>query len=491
MEQFPHLKFVQKLVGKPRFPGGGGKNPQTERNKQNRQQHGTYLSNKTSIVSSSWTRDYLRRDSDLAPLNEEVVPVFLQINPDLLNNTAFDLQAFGIEIISEEDDGYVIGASLDKLRSLEDKINGFLINQHGSGKVADLWNIIDGDRGDWKPQYILSEELFEQWPTIRDDEQYEVEVSIAFDKPLGEEPNPNKQGGKKRLAAYRQKQIERDDLYRERENNFEHFIRYYGKITSSIVDLEDSFGCRVSINGKGLKDLVVNYPFVFEITEVEEISGLEGEDGDTPAFELEILPPEDDAPEVGVIDSGIMENNKYVASAITSSNSKSYVDEEPSTADRVRGGGHGTKVAGAILYPHGVSGLGSVYQLPFRIRNLKVLNDHNSLVNKYPAELMKIIVEENLACTLFNLSVNSAVPYRTKHMSTWAAVIDSLIHEKNILFLISAGNISRQTIQNYLSNENNYPEYLHEPNCRLANPAQSSFALTVGSINHVAFDDEY
>ncbi|MEM9671444.1 MAG: S8 family peptidase [Bacteroidota bacterium] len=493
MEQFPHLNFVQKVTGKPRFPGGGKPHPSTQHNRENRQQHSNRLSNKTNNVKSTWDQDYSQRESlDLAPLDDEIVPVFLQLNPSLLNNASLDLHAFGIEIISEEDDGYIIGASLDKLRSLEDKIKGFVTKEHNTGKIADLWNIIDGDRQGWKPERILSEELYAKWASIQDTKQYKVEVSIAFDRPISEEPDPTKRGGEKRLEKYQQKLIERDELLLERQNHFEHFIAHYeGEITSSIIDLEDSFGCEVLINGKGLKDLVFNYPFVFEVVEVEEVGGVEGEDIDPSESDTEVLPPDGDAPEVGVIDSGIMESHRYISAAINSSNSKSYIDGEPSTADLVKGGGHGTKVAGAILYPYGVSNLESPYQIPCFVRNLKVLDKQNSLINRYPAELMQLVVDDNPDCFIFNLSINSRAPYRTKHMSTWAAVIDNLSHERDILFIISTGNIPRDVIQYYLTNEHEYPEYLHESNCRLANPAQSSFALTVGSINHAAFDDEF
>ena len=491
MEQFPHLRFVQKLTGTPRFSGGGNPNPITERNKQNRQQHSNQLFAGTDNVKSAWEQDYDRRDDlDLAPLDEEVIPIFLQIDPSLLNDVAFDLQAFGIEVLSEEDEGYVIGASLDKLRSLEEKIKGFSNSQHGTGKVANLWEIIDGAREEWKPQYILSEELYARWPVLQDDVQYQVEVGIAFDKPLGKEPDPTKQGGEARLEKYRQKQMERDELLMARQTHFEQFVDHYGEITSSIVDLEDSFRCEISISGKGLKDMVINYPFVFEVVEVEEISGIEGYDNEPSEFNIEVLPPDNDAPEIGVIDSGIMENHRYIAAAISSTNSRSYVEDDSSTADQVRGGGHGTKVAGAILYPRGVSTLESTYQLPCFIRNIRVLNERNNLVNKYPAELMQQIVSDNQDCTIFNLSVSSNTPHRIRHMSTWAAIIDSLSYDNDALFIIATGNIPRDIIQQYLTNSQEYPMYLQEPNCRLANPAQSSFSLTVGSINHAAFEDE-
>ena len=440
MEQFPHLKFIRKIAGKPRFHRGGAENPITRENKENRQVHGNFLKQKTSKIKSDWYNSIKNRQSEgLADIDENTAPIFLQINPDIIN-AEFDLESFGIEIISEEDDGFIIGASFDNLKSLEEKINGFFTKDHGTGGIADFWKIIDGDREIWKPKHILSEYLFSNWSKIQDRENYLVEVSVAFAKPIGKEPDASKQGGAARLKKYREDLINRDDLLTERQTHFEKFIKYYGEIRSSLVELEDSFSCHVLITGKGLKDLVLNYQFVFEVSEIDQVKVLEGQTSDFTEIAIDIIAPDDDSPIVGVIDSGIMENHKYISPAIKG-DSKSYVDGDNSTADYVKGGGHGTKVAGAILYPKGITNAESPYKLPCFIRNLRVLDKDNYLNHKYPANLMEVIVDENSDCKIFNLSITSNAQYRKKHMSSWAAIIDKLTFENEILFLISVGNI--------------------------------------------------
>ncbi|HXS56058.1 MAG TPA: S8 family peptidase [Hanamia sp.] len=489
MEQFPHLKFIQKLTGKPRLWGGGSDNPNTYHNKQNRQAHSAELLQKTTQLKADWGSSLSTREEEqLAPLSEDIVPLFLQINPDIIN-AGFDLQALGIEIISEEDDGFIIGASVDNLRSLESKIIEFVNANYGSAKIADLWRIVNGNRELWKAQYILSETLFRKWAEIDDNAEYAVEVSIAFDRPLGLEPNVQKRGGAKRLAKYREKLIERDELEGQREKHFKDFIEYYGELTSSFVWLEDCFGCEVKISGKGLKDLVINYPFVFEVNELEEIDGVIGGNSELGATELEILPPANGAPIVGVIDSGIMQNHRYIEPAIDHGNDKSYLPGDLSTADHVLGGGHGTRVAGAVLYPLGISKYISPYELPCYIRNLRVLDGKNHLPHRYPAELIEQIVNDHEACSIFNLSINSVRVHRRKHMSTWAACIDKEIHQHNLSIIVSAGNIHKDTIREYVKNGINYPSFLNEPYCSIANPGQSCFAITVGSINHTSFED--
>lgn len=335
MEQFPHLKFVQKIAGPPRLFGGGGANERSKQNKHNRQRHSSYLSKNTSEIKEDWSFTISERENqNLAPLDDNIIPLFLHLNPDLLTSV-FDLKCLGIEIISEEDDGYIIGASLDGLRSLEEKINEFISEKHGSGIVADLWEIINGNREEWKPRHILSENLYSRWNDIDDNQPYNLEVSIAFDKPIGKEPDPTKRGYESKLIKYRQQLEDRDECMMMRQSNFENFISYYGKITSALVDLDDSFGCEVEINGKGLKDLVTLYPFVFEVSEIEEIETFGNNDEAGLNFDFDIISPDRNDPEVCIIDSGIMENHKYLALAIKSANSKSYINGNNSTADYV------------------------------------------------------------------------------------------------------------------------------------------------------------
>ena len=48
MEQFPHLKFVQKIEGEPRIFGGGGTSVISQYNKDNRQNHSQNLINEAT-----------------------------------------------------------------------------------------------------------------------------------------------------------------------------------------------------------------------------------------------------------------------------------------------------------------------------------------------------------------------------------------------------------------------------------------------------------
>jgi len=75
-------------------------------------------------------------------------------------------------------------------------------------------------------------------------------------------------------------------------------------------------------------------------------------------------------------------------------------------------------------------------------------------------------------------------------MSAWVAMIDELTYQNDILFIVSAGNLPlnhgigqiRLSILEHFQAGRLYPDYLLEDSCRIANPAQSFQALTVGSV---------
>jgi len=491
MSEFPHLNFKEKLTGSASFGRSISDNPRTKENLENRSRHSETLRNETNLIQNAWFAHIeTRKERGLAPLNPAIQPIFLKINPELIDsNLEADLLSFGIEIISQENEGFILGASLDNLQSLKQKIEGFAEETRGTAKIADFYEIITGDHSAWKPNAILSDSLLETWQTIPDDAIVELEVSIAFGIPTPKKPDQTKSHGLvSRNEKYEKATLDRDEKQYERENHFREFIEVYGTISSSIVDLEDSLGCEITISGKGLRDLIVNYPFVFDIKEIDIITGGEVDENNPVNSELEILPPKENATVIGVIDSGIMEQHRFLKDSIDSS-SNSYVSGDSDVDDKVQNGGHGTRVGGAILYPQGISVLSTPYQLPFKLRNLRVLNNHNILPTRFPPELMERIVEENPDVRVFNLSINSIVPSRLKHMSTWAAMLDKLIHENDILFINSVGNINRSDIRYYFQNGAPYPEYLENPASRIANPAQSSFSIVVGSVNSIEFDE--
>jgi hypothetical protein len=159
------------------------------------------------------------------------------------------------------------------------------------------------------------------------------------------------------------------------------------------------------------------------------------------------------------------------------------------------------RVAGAVIYPITIPRTGKEKAICW-IQNARVL-DVNCYLPKqlFPPKLLGDIVDfyhSKTTTRIFNHSITGTVPCRTQYMSHWAAAIDNLTWEKDILFIVAAGNLlplsgsrrrgdTRLSVQEHLAANRLWPDYLLENSCRIANPAQSFQALTVGSISLASY----
>lgn len=124
-----------------------------------------------------------------------------------------------------------------------------------------------------------------------------------------------------------------DEIKIKREETIENFVAdYNGEIMqlsdgiSEMADLPDSFSARLKISGKCLFDLVLNFAYIFEVSEAETITmGNAVENNDSLSENVQIEAPVYSAPIVCVMDSGIQENHKYLAPAIVSDESISLL----------------------------------------------------------------------------------------------------------------------------------------------------------------------
>jgi hypothetical protein len=513
MPEFPHLPIPKVINGRYNSPYGSKPgqqrviitpSAQSKCHLLDRAGHAGNLTAEIDALSKDWSDQLSERKQDQAPPLPSAIPLFIKVDP-----ASFDpdtLKGFGIEVISQQADGLVLGAAADfSTNAFRKKITDFTAGK--APKVAEIWQLAQSKQ--LRVDYILSDELKAKWHTIQDTEPCLVDVGIACfiedpSYPLPEEKEDPARY-QRRLNGWYKRQAnferERDERFLERADDLERFVKaYQGEITDTI-DLNDSFMCRLKINGIGLKDLVNSYPYVFEVTEVEEVT-LEttASNGEIEMVDPHLLAPGPEAPRVCVIDSGIMEQHRLLKPAIDQAYSRSFVPGDPETNDQVAAGGHGTRVAGAILYPDVIPRQGS-YQLNCWLQNARILNHWSALSDRmFPPTLMREIVTYYQKATrtrIFNLSVNNGRPCRRKHMSPWAASLDQLIWEHDILFIVSAGNVSETGIyvnnpgvQDHFQASRTYPAYLLENSCRIANPAQSALSLTVGSVCQNEYESE-
>ena len=518
--QFSHLPLRLTNQGTATPSTGGGKpSTKTLANRANAGGHGKKLNSSISSIISSWEAEQENRKEEGKPELPDAISFILQVDPNLFDADA--LKSFGIEIVADLEAGYIIGASADiGLSELRNKIQLFIESKRGGGKVPEIWEILEGTK---RPEYILSPSLQSQWDQISDCQEYIVDVGISCIN-IQEQYSRCPKRERCKSDANFQKSINKwldkhnltpeewDDLYSDREAKFLKFIQnplFRGEILQSIPGdevgisrLPDSFSCRIRILGNGLKDLVLNFSYIFDVSEADEFIAPSvtpnSSESDQEQFELEA--PEPNAPKVCIIDSGIQENNRNVRVAIDSTVSTSWVPGETNiTADYCRGGGHGTRVAGAVLYPRGIPKTGR-QQAVCWLQNARILNARNELPKLiFPPDILEEIVTiyyRQTGTRIYNHSIAGILPCLTQSMTPWAAAIDKLSWENDVLFIVAAGNIeavrnfvTRPSISAHIQAGRNYPEYLLQPSARIANPAQSFQALTVGSIAHHTYSN--
>lgn len=499
---FTHLPLPLLFQGKPKLRGGGAVSAQTKRNTANRIAHGSYVKRRSAELSRFWKERRAERSENALPEIETGIPILLEIDPSA--DIDF-LRGLGFEIVCEIEEGFIIVATEDvDLSTLNEKADAFIANVttrcNSPAKVYALCE--DGDR----LKRVLSKELYAKWATVSPDEAYIIDIGVSCcgNIELPKRPKREDDETDEHYSVREQRRMEKfsaaymawDEIKMKREETIERFVSdYNGEIMqladgiSEMTDLPDSFSARLKISGKCLLDLVLNFAYIFEVSEAETIiMGEAPENNDSLTENVQIEAPIQSAPIVCVMDSGIQEEHKYLAPAIISDESVSLLPNNLNTSDEVAGGGHGTRVTGAVLYPRTIPSDG-IYQLPCWIRNMRILDANNCLPEDvYPPKTIAIAVqkynvESSPPTRIFNHSIGSRRSCEMKHMTSWAAEIDSQSYNNDVLFIQAAGNISTDVISAYWQAGYPYPEYLDRELCRISNPAQSLQAITVGSVS--------
>lgn len=517
--QFEHLPLLLRYRGRAKLRGGGSLSPQTLANRNARAAHSASLGTSASTLAANWKALDTARETKNLPVLPAGKPILVKVDPGLDLDVLRD--KFDFEIVAEQEEGFVLVASEDiDLAAFSAMVRQFADGVHGSGKIAEVHKLYDDPNQYDRVARILSDGLFKHWPNVPEDRVFVIDVSVACTG-THEIPDRPKRGKRdtdalwaNKQAQWAQRRADANEAWQsmcdERQAEFIAFVRRYGaeilEITHDDADaiavLPDSFSVRLKIRGSGFKDLVLNYPYIFEVVEPEDIALPQYADagGAAPLRAAAPVSPPSDAPAVCVIDSGIQEGHVLLAPAIDRANSRCFLPGSTATdvGDQVAPGGHGTRVAGAVLYGESVARNGSP-QLPFWIQNARVLDQKNEMPEElFPPAATRAVVEHfrrnGRHTRVFNNSANANAPARTRYMSAWAAEIDSLCSEHDILFVQSAGNILPFNnppfigIKEHLAAGRQFPRYLCEDGCRVANPAQSLQALTVGSVAYGFFE---
>ena len=195
--------------------------------------------------------------------------------------------------------------------------------------------------------------------------------------------------------------------------------------------------------------------------------------------------PEPDAPGILVIDSGIV-RHPLLEPAIAKFVPVGGRNE--AGADMYDDSGHGTSVAGVAAYGDVQACVDNkAFQPKVLLYSAKVLKRgpdgeavFDGLIDEKIKRAVDRIAEHHPACRIVNLSLGDSARTVAPGMPQprLATLIDHLSNtHKNLLFVVSAGNIEEDA-------GSSYPHYfLHRPPAtHLIDPATSAHAITVGSI---------
>lgn len=167
--QFEHLPLVRREDGdaryrKPHFV----ETELTKSNRKNRTAHSSKLSGQVSTVTANWNAKRESRTQAGLPAIDKGIPLLLQIDPVL---DIDDLRHFfGFEIISEQDDGFVIVATEDEsLDYFRGKLNDFIGSIEGSAGIAKIHELREDLTSEERLRRILTDRLFAELPQLDTD----------------------------------------------------------------------------------------------------------------------------------------------------------------------------------------------------------------------------------------------------------------------------------------------------------------------------------
>jgi hypothetical protein len=197
--------------------------------------------------------------------------------------------------------------------------------------------------------------------------------------------------------------------------------------------------------------------------------------------------PDDGAPGVAVLDSGLTAAHPLIAPAVGEATSVPQ-----SWGDSSDGHGHGTMVAGIALYGDVEACIRSRSFVPrLTLYSARVLNDQcqfddENLITTQMRQAIEYF-RNTYGCRVFNVSLGDArLPYRGGKVSPWASILDALSRELDVVLVVSAGNYNYDPGLGNSTDAHvqDYPRYLLGDDARIIEPATGSIVLTVGALAH-------
>jgi len=248
--------------------------------------------------------------------------------------------------------------------------------------------------------------------------------------------------------------------------------------------------------GVTLVRITADAGLIEELSQLEQVASL-----DTPAVpaltapglaelqELESLDPDiegpdDGAPAVGIIDSGLTGGHPFLQAAVLGADALHPVFRGAGED----GFGHGTMVAGLALYGDVMECvLHGAFVAPFPLASVRIFDDDGRIPDGVnPAVLLREALEhlvDQYDCRVICLSLGDHnQPFLGGKASPLAALIDDLARASDIVVVVPTGNLQHETLVAPAQLLGRWPAYLAEPGNELLSPSQAALAITVGAV---------
>ncbi len=250
---------------------------------------------------------------------------------------------------------------------------------------------------------------------------------------------------------------------------------------------------RIKVDAETLK-AISEWPAIKEIERRPEPEFSVSEYLNLTANDLTISPLPENPVGILVFDSGVTSGHPLLQSFI----GDAQVFSEAFIAKHISGtqddSGHGTCVAGLAVYGNCLEAIRSgVWKPHAQLFSARVLDnnseyDDDSLIETQFEKALLYFLENYPSIRIVNLSLGSCYDKlgESRHQLRFAAVLDEIAwryRDREVVFVVAAGNIPDPSNSEIEEVAENYPHYLMDQACRLTDPASSALALTIGGIS--------
>lgn len=187
---------------------------------------------------------------------------------------------------------------------------------------------------------------------------------------------------------------------------------------------------------------------------------------------------------IGIVDSGLTSGHPLIAGSVIASFGV------PASLGDDDGKMHGTPVSGIAAYGDLRQRIvGGDWDAKFRIASAKVVNAQGTFDSKelVPTQMEQAIrrLHNEFGCKVINISLGDVRRPVGLRPSAWAAALDELARELDLVIVVAAGNADRTKLA-ALGPEviDRYPQFILDPSNRILEPGSAVNVLTVGSLAH-------